>query len=135
MKTFAALPLLALLAACATPHDRCVSTVTRDLRTVDALIAGSERTLARGYGVEEYQVSRPVWRQCGRYPDRIRDGRRIAGAPRMCWRDEVETRTRPVAVNLTDEAETLASLRAKRAQLAAEAKAGIAQCDASFPET
>lgn len=135
MKALFALPLLALLAACATPQERCVSQATRDLRIVDRLVGESQRTLARGYGIERYQTSRPTWRQCGWYPQRLRDGRIVAGAPRMCWDDEVVTRERAVAVNLNEEAQTLESLQSKRNALVRTSNAAVAQCQALYPAT
>lgn len=135
MKALFVLPLMAALAACATPRERCVSEATRNLRVVDRLIVQSEGTLSRGYGVEQYQVTRPTWRQCGWYPVRTRKGDVVRGAPRMCWDDEIETRERAVAVNLNEEAATLKSLRDKRASLARTANAAVAQCAATYPET
>ncbi|WP_241557825.1 hypothetical protein [Falsirhodobacter deserti] len=135
MKALFALPLMAALAACATPQERCIDSATRDLRVVDRLIAQGERTLSRGYGIEQYQVTRPTWRQCGWYPVRTSDGRIVRGAPRMCWEDEIETRERAVAVNLDEEARTLKSLREKRNELIRRSNAAVAQCQASFPET
>ncbi|MCJ8140491.1 hypothetical protein [Falsirhodobacter halotolerans] len=133
MKALFLLPALALLAACATPREQCVSRATQDLRIVDRLIAEGQTTLARGYGTERYQTTRPTWRQCGWYPARTRDGRIVAGAPRMCWDDEVITRTRPVAVDLQQESRTVGQLQAKRAQLARASNAAVAQCVAAYP--
>ena len=46
------LPLLLLaLAACATPQEACINRATRELRTLDDLIAEQRATLARGYAV------------------------------------------------------------------------------------
>lgn len=134
MKRFFVLPLILTLGACATQQERCISTVTRDLRTVDRLITESEGTLRRGYAIEEYQTTRPTWRQCGWYPQRLRDGRVVAGAPRMCWDDEVITRTRPRAVDLDVEQRKLTSLREKRVQLASAAGPAVQRCEAAFPE-
>lgn len=134
MKRLFIIPLLCLLSACATQQERCISIVTRDLNTVNALIAKSEATLRRGYAIEEYETSRPVWRQCGYYPVVRSDGRVVAGAPRMCWDDVVETRTRPKAVDLNQEARLLKGLQGKQAQLAAQAGPAVTKCRASFPE-
>ena len=134
MKRLFVLPLLCILSACATQQERCISTVTRDLRTVESLIAQSEGTLARGYALERYETSRPVWRQCGWYPRVNREGRVVAGAPRMCWDDEIETRTRPKAVDLNEERRLLDGLREKRTQLASRAGPALARCEAAFPE-
>ncbi|WP_045387557.1 hypothetical protein [Falsirhodobacter sp. alg1] len=134
MKPLILLPVILALSACATPRERCVSDATRNLQVVDRLIAQTELTLDRGYATEQYQVSRPTYRQCGFYSTRTRDGRIVRGAPRMCWDDEIITRTRPVAVNLTEQSETLASLKGKRTALAREAQATVQQCTALYPE-
>ncbi len=134
MKRLSIIPLLLILSACATQQERCISTVTRDLRTVDSLIRQSEGTLQRGYALERYETSRPVWRQCGWYPQRLRDGRVVAGAPRMCWDDQIETRTRPKAVDLNEERRLLQGLREKRTQLASVAGPAVTRCEAAFPE-
>ncbi|WP_136683514.1 hypothetical protein [Falsirhodobacter xinxiangensis] len=134
MKRLSILPLLLILSACATQQERCISTVTRDLRTVESLIAKSDATLRRGYALEEYETSRPVYRQCGWYPRVLSDGRVVAGAPRMCWDDVTETRTRAKAVDLNQERRLLEGLREKRTQLAAQAGPAVARCEAAFPE-
>ncbi|AWD22847.1 hypothetical protein [Fuscovulum blasticum] len=129
-----ALPLLALLAACGTPQEQCISRVTRDLRTVDRLIAQSEGNLRRGYAIEEYTVRYPTFRPC------LRPGRPTAENPSpapvtgTCRDWDVETHTRPKAIDLANEARLLEQLKAKRKQLSRAAEPGIAQCRAVYPE-
>ncbi|MCB6179582.1 hypothetical protein LHP98_15780 [Rhodobacter sp. Har01] len=127
-------PVLALLVACGTPQEQCIARVTRDLRTVDKLIAEAEGNLARGYAYEEYTVSFPVFEPC------LRPGKPTPENPSpppvagTCRDTREETLTRPKAIDLAAEARTLDQLKAKRRQLARASEPGIAQCRAEFPE-
>lgn len=125
-----ALALIALLAlsACATPRQICEAEALRDLRVVETLIAETEATLARGYGLTREPVTvwnmRPCWR-------RGRDGRLYSD---FCQVREVRTRTRPVAVDMAAERRKLAGLKEKRADLARQAEGALARCRAAYPE-
>jgi hypothetical protein len=55
---------LALLTACGTPQEQCVARNTRDLRTVDKLIAEVQGNLARGYALRETRARRWLWKAC-----------------------------------------------------------------------
>ena len=125
------LPLVLLaLAACGTQQEQCIRSNTRDLRTVERLIAESERNISRGYAIEEYTEWQPVWVPCYGPP-------RKAGDPpvrRMCMDDRPETVSRPKAIDLDAEQAKLDSLRKKRASLARQAQSVVAQCQALYPE-
>lgn len=126
------LPVVFLaLAACGTPQEQCIRSNTRDLRTVDRLIAETERNLDRGYALE----TRTVWRNemvpCYG-PPRTPGGRPVA---RMCWDERPVDVTRPRAINLDAEADKLASLKKKRVSLARQAESVVAQCQRIYPET
>ena len=122
--------LCCLLAACGTPQERCISSVTRDLRVVDQLISETDANLRRGYGLQDVTVFHDVWTFCPVAP--------IAGqpppVPQMCWDSQPETIQRPVALDLGAEQNKLAGLVAKRKELAAAAAPMIAQCQAQYPE-
>ena len=122
---------LAALAACGTPQEQCVSRNTRDLRTVDRLIAESEGNLQRGYAYETVTVYKPEWTHCRRPPQ-------VAGEPppppRLCLDERAETEQRPKAIDLKEEARKLASLKEKRISLARQAEKVIAACKAAYPE-
>jgi hypothetical protein len=122
---------LAALAACGTPQEQCINRNTRDLRTVDRLIAESEGNLARGYAYETITVYESEWTYCRQRPPA--EGQPDP-APRMCLDQRPVTERRPKAIDLNEEARKLASLRTKRDSLARQAKAVIAQCKAEFPE-
>lgn len=128
------IPLLAVLAACGTPQEQCISRNTRDLRTVERLIAEAEGNLRRGYALEEEVISFRTFEPC------LIPGRPTADNPTpppvrsMCPDREYETVTRPVAIDLDAEAAKLSTLKRKRAQLARQAEPVIAQCRAQYPE-
>lgn len=124
--------LLPLLAACATPQEQCINRETRDLRTVEKLIAETSLNLSRGYGMEEYTTWERDWQECDIQPPPPKKGK--PPPPRMCWETEPVTRERPVAIDLRAEAQKLDALEAKRAELARAAQSVIAACKAQYPE-
>jgi hypothetical protein len=121
-----------LLAGCGTPQERCIAAATRDMRVVDRLIAEVQGNLDRGYALE--QVSRPAvrWVVCER--GRPATATRPAQAPQMCLQDYQITSTQPRAINLADERQTLAELKAKRAAQAKATAPAVAQCRQAHPE-
>lgn len=124
--------VLPLLAACATPQEQCINRETRDLRTVEKLIAETSLNLSRGYAMEEYVTYEMEWQECAHQPPPPKKGK--PPAPRMCWEREPVTRERPVAIDLRAEAQKLDGLEAKRAQLLRHAQAAITACRAQYPE-
>jgi hypothetical protein len=125
------LAALGLLAACGTPQEQCINRNTRDLRTVDRLIAETEGNLDRGFAYEEITISTPTWVYC--YAPPVAEGEPVS-APRLCLDDVEETVTRPKAIDLADEARKLDGLKVKRRELARAAAPAIAQCKAEYPE-
>lgn len=119
------------LVGCGTPQEQCISRSTRDLRTVDRLIAETEGNLARGFAYETVTVYEDYWTTCPQ--PKPREGE-PAPKPRMCLDERPVTEQRPKAIDLNDEARKLESLKAKRKQLARAAEAVIAQCKAQYPE-
>lgn len=125
------LPALVILAACGTPQEQCINRGTRDLRVMEKLIAETQENLARGYAIEEYTVSVPVWQLCSApapTPDQP------APQPYYCFEPETQTRTRPKAIDLKAEAAKLQSMVERRDQMARAAEPVIAQCNAQYPE-
>jgi hypothetical protein len=122
---------LAALAACGTPQEQCINRNTSDLRTVDRLIAESEGNLDRGYAYETVTVYEDYWTYC---PQSAPHEGEPAPEPRMCLDERPVTQERPKAIDLQEEARKLASLKAKRRDLARTAEAVIAQCKAQYPE-
>ncbi|HMS94361.1 MAG TPA: hypothetical protein PKA03_03930 [Tabrizicola sp.] len=123
-------PLLAFLAACGTPQEQCIQRNTRDLRTVDRLIAETQGNLDRGYALEEVTITQERWGYC-REP--VPEGQ-PALPPVPCLIEHDIRVERAKAIDLADEAKKLEGLKAKRRELAKAAEAVIAQCKAEFPE-
>jgi hypothetical protein len=124
-------PVLVLLAACGTPQEQCINRNTRDLRTVDRLIAEAEGNLDRGYAYETITVYEDYWVTCAAPPPV--EGQ-PAPPPRLCLQERPVTTERPKAIDLNEEARKLDSLKVKRRELADRAKSVIAQCKAQYPE-
>lgn len=122
---------LATVAACGTPQKQCINRNTRDLRTVDRLIAESEGNLQRGYAYETVTVYEDYWTSCP-LPAPVEG--EPAPKPRLCLDERPVTEQRPKAIDLNEEARKLDSLTQKRKQLARQAEAVIAQCKAQYPE-
>lgn len=120
------------LIACGTPQERCINQQTRDLRTVEQLIAETQKNLNRGYAMEEYTVVLPNWEPCSVQPPPDENGKPAPVA--MCLEDRQETRSRPVAIDLRAERSKLDGLLEKRDQLQSEAAPRVEQCRQMYPE-
>lgn len=125
--TFLIFPLILLLAACGTQQEICIRNATREIRTLDRLIAEAESNLARGYAYEEREVVHHEWRLCDDYigPHRPR---------RMCFEPVFHTVRRPVAIDPAAETRKLEGLKARRAALMRPVSARIDACRATYPE-
>lgn len=123
-------PALALLVACGTPQEQCISYNTRDLRTVDRLIIETEGNIERGYAFEKTTVYEDYWDYC--LPPQPADAPPVQ--PRPCLKERAVIVDRPKAIDLAAEARKLESMKIKRAELARKAEAVIAQCKAQYPE-
>lgn len=64
MRLVIALPLLALIAACASPRQACIRAAEADLRAIDAQISESETALRRGYRVTQATEGRTTLNIC-----------------------------------------------------------------------
>lgn len=126
--------ILPLLAACGTPQERCILRETRDLRNVDKLIAETEANITRGYALEQVTVYHTEWQICDVQPVVPTPPGTRPPAPKMCLEDVPETVTKPKAINLANERQTLVELKKKRVELSRQANASIAQCKAEHPE-
>lgn len=122
----------ALLAACATPQERCINRNTRELRTIQQLIQETKANIDRGYALEEYTVYIPTWEIC-EIPVSLNPNK-PAPPPRYCLEDEAEVRTRPKAIDLRAEQAKLDSLIERRKEMTKAARPLIAQCVREYPE-
>lgn len=123
-----------LLAACATPQEQCINRETRDLRTLDRLIAETDGNIRRGFALEEYTVDITVAGTCREDRGTDASGAPLPPAFVPCFVEREVTRTRPRAIDLNAERAKLASMQAKRRDLARAAERAVAQCRAQFPE-
>lgn len=121
VRTLALLALVALSACSA--RDLCISQARAELRTLDALIAETRSTIARGYAIEERTVPDEVFTRC----------RDAEGNLRPCWITVTRTERRPVTVDIAEERRKLAQLEARRAEEAQRAAARIRACEARYP--
>jgi hypothetical protein len=128
--------LVAGLAACGTPQEQCIRTATRELRTVDRLLAETRANLARGYSYETEEITRTEWVIC----DYVQDPASTPGAPlpkprpRYCFDDVTDTVRREVAIDPALERRKLAGLEEKRRDLNGKAAAAIRACQTKYPE-
>ncbi len=119
---------LAVLTACATPREQCISQVTRDTRILSSLINETRANLARGYALEERQEVRTVRETCR---GRNEDGTTFTF---RCDETDTFTITVPVAIDLNAERAKLASLEERFAQTQAASNQAVLQCIAQNPE-
>lgn len=134
VRRHAGFALLFLLAACGTPQEQCILRETRDLRTLDRLIAETEANIERGYALVEVQTVDLVPDICYRRGKRNPDGTYGRPVPFSCFSRELDTELRPRAIDLNVERAKLASMREKRISLARQAEASAAQCRVLYPE-
>lgn len=124
-RPFLVLAPLALLAACATPQQQCLSQNSVELRAVQSQISSIEATLARGYALHVQRVPYTAMGVCfskakgGAYP-----------CPETRWRDD----ERPVAVDMNDQRARLSALKKKLPALQKAYTNAEAACRAAYPE-
>ncbi|MEZ5685728.1 MAG: hypothetical protein R3D78_07470 [Paracoccaceae bacterium] len=124
---------LVVLAACGTPQEQCINRETRELRTIERLIAEVEGNLARGYAYEEYEVPTRDWEPCG-IREIIRPDGTVKRETKMCLETRWVTQERKVPIDPTAEKRKLAGLKAKQKELLPRAEAAIRACKAAYPE-
>jgi hypothetical protein len=120
-------PILGLLAlaACATPQQQCQENATRDLQVLDLLIIETRQNLDRGYSVREDVVPRVGFSYClGNYG--------YGSGISFCSGGSTSIRRTPVAIDLDAEAQKLKGLESRRTEVARQAQAGLAACQAQF---
>lgn len=119
------LPLV--LAACATPRESCLASVSREGRVLDALIAETRGNVARGYGIERREELRTRRELCEFRRDDGTIGRRFCN---RTYSDEVRV---PVTLDVESEKVKLDQLLLRRAAQARAESAARAQCVARYP--
>jgi hypothetical protein len=117
---------IAVLAACASPRERCIDTATQELRVIDALIAETRANIERGYAVAREPGVRSRLVFCYDPPDEPFT---------FCPAYESTVVERPVAIDRAAERRKLASLQERRAELLPRVRAEIAACEARYPSS
>lgn len=130
MKRYLFSAALLALAACGTPQEQCINSVTRDMQVVDKLIHETQGNIARGYAYTNVVETVPQFVDCTPEPT-VNDPR---PAPRKCLMDVPQTFSKPVAIDLAAEEAKLAGLQTKRAAQARAAEASIAACKDRYPQ-
>ncbi|MGR3540811.1 MAG: hypothetical protein ACU0BS_05210 [Hasllibacter sp.] len=128
LKTYAALAAPALLAACATPLQGCLSDADRELRRIDRAVAEAEGNLARGFRVAVTTDRRRVPATC---PRTDAEGR-VVLVP--CVRTETVRDETPIPIDFAEERRRLGALRARRAGAARLAEGARRACIRAYPE-
>lgn len=118
------IPLMALLAACATPQERCINDAAKPYRNALKERAKISETLARGFEYKTEYETRRVFTRCRIGPETF--------VP--CWDRETVPVTKRIAVDAK-------ALRARDAQLAKDlpqlqraAEKGAEACAKAFAE-
>lgn len=113
--------LIIALAAC-TPHEQCVARHTKEIRTIDDLIAKTAGNIARGYALEDRSQFQAGLALCTNHSNNIQ----------FCTGHNTSPPRKPVAIDLAAETRKLAQLKAKRAKLRNSPEAQIAACEAAI---
>lgn len=123
------LSVAALLSGCATPKQQCLSGATQELRSVERALETAQGNIARGYAVHTQRVPYTVANTCYRSHPRTH-----AAIPYSCPSTYYRTQTTPVAIDVAEERRKAEEYRRMLPRLREEARAGIRQCHAQFPE-
>ena len=113
-----ALPLIGMLAACASPQQSCIRQARSELRALDDQIAESEEALARGYRVTQATDGRTVLNICAWPREPVL----------FCTTHTPGQRATRVSVHPGAEEARLAELRRERARLVVVTADRIAAC-------
>ena len=121
---FAAPAALALLAACATPQEACISQAQSGVKALEAKIATAQGNIDRGYAIFSQTVPYTYVDTC--YDD--------TGASYQCEKNGTRVEDTPVPIDVAEERAKLARFRAQLPAARRNANAQIAQCRATYPE-
>ena len=120
---FVGLSACLILLGCATPDQRCLDEATRDLRTVNQLIAETEGNLQRGFAYETQIRSSQGINFCAGYYNNI--------GTSFCTGNRIVETQRPIAINEAAERQKLSDLKARRADIQRDAELATAACRAA----
>lgn len=121
------LPLIALT-ACASPQERCISNVAREINTIGGLILQTQGNIDRGFALETREETREVSGTCR---GRTETGEEVRV---RCQKTQTREVRVPVTVDIAGERIKLAQLQDRQRALASQSNAAVAQCRAQFPD-
>ena len=127
MRPFAFVTILPILAACATPQERCLNTVSAEMRVIDRLVNQTSANITRGFALEQRDKLHEVRKFCRVEQD---DGSILTT---RCDTVEIRQEQHPVAIDLNAEKAKLASLQDRQSQMRRDAVAARQQCIARNP--
>ncbi len=112
-----AVVLITAISACAEPTSRCAGPETRELRTIDRLIADTRANLDRGYILVREDTGATVNFCLGSHRSNVG----------LSFCTDPGTRTRPIAIDTAAETRKLEALLARRDVLTARISAACAK--------
>ncbi len=130
MRWYLMAPVALCLAACGTPQEQCIRSVSHDALVLDRLIAEAQSNLARGYAYVDTVVTTTEFVDCT--PDATTANPNPA--PQSCFEDVPITVTKPFAIDLDAEAAKLTSMQKRRTQMAKDLAPAVAACKAQYPK-
>jgi len=122
------LPCLALLAACATPQERCIRQGASEQTRLLNEVKETEANIARGYAIHRQTVPETVFYTCRR----VRDGEVVGYYP--CPETYYRTIETPVAIDVAEERKRLRGLKDALPGASTRAAEAAAQCRILHPE-
>ncbi len=118
----------ALLAACATPFDRCVKRNSATFLHLETRILTVQGNIDRGYAIHTKTVPETVWDRCPRY-----NNGKIIGY-HLCPDTYYRTVETPVPISVPEERRKLIALEKQRDSLVPRHREVTAQCRAAHPD-
>ncbi|PIE16933.1 MAG: hypothetical protein CSA68_00350 [Rhodobacterales bacterium] len=116
--------LLSLVAACATPQQRCLNSAANALHRLQSDISRTQGNIDRGYAIHRQQQSYPVTATCYDKDDK----------PYLCEDIEYRTVETPVTIDIAQERRKLAEMRRKLPAVKRAMLAKSAECKRLYPK-
>jgi hypothetical protein len=119
MSRLAALAVLLILVACASPEEQCLRRAVPDTAALDREIAETEASIARGYRLDQGANVTVGLNLC-----------QATGNVSLCLGGAREIPPKPVPIDRAVERQHLAHLKARRAEIVAASQRAMAACRA-----
>ena len=122
------LSALAVLAACATPQERCIRKGASEQTQLLNKIKETEANITRGYAIHRQTVPETVFYSCRR----VNDGKVVGYYP--CPETYYRTIETPVSIDVKEERKKLRRLQDALPAAQSRAAEAAAQCRVLYPE-